>query len=410
MFKLNENEDLIYYHNKILSYIKQEKAKIPTYEQQCQKIALQCYYSFSLYGILDEDKQFIMNQIKNKDKILNKQLSYKEFKDNVKEIKKINGHIAFIQYQDSFYQINITYIIEQYKKIIQIPIKNSFMCKKRSDKNDELLDLIEQFTYTIKQMFPEPILNEIFKDLIEEYKKKKKNDNIFNENITITYCKLCNEPLSENICSDCGYVESELIITEPTSTYDDSTRINVHKEFTYLKRCHFRDTINQFQGKQNKYIPQKVYDDLYAFIDKEGLCDKTKSDTIEKYRKLKKSHIREFLKATNHSNHYEDIQLIYSKITGKDCPCISQYEKQLYEDFDALVDAFCVLLNEPGTIITRDNFLNSHYVLRQLLLKQKVKVPHEDLNYLKTPTRLREHDEIYQKCCCILNWNFIPMT
>jgi len=410
MIKLNENEDLIYYHNKIMSYIKQEKSKIPFYEQQCQNLAISCHSSFDLYGILSEDKQFVLNQIKYTDKSINKQLSYKEFKDNIKEIKKLNGHIAFIQYQDSFYQINITQIIEQYKKIIQTPIKNSFMGKKKSDKNDELLHLIEQFTYTIKQMFPETILNDIFKDLIDETKKKKKTENIFNQTLTTSFCKNCNEPISENICSECGYVENELVFDEPNSTYDDSTRINVHKEFTYLKRCHFRDTINQFQGKQNKYIPEKVYDDLYKFIEKEGLCDKKYDTSIERYKKLKKSHIREFLKATNHSNHYEDIQLIYSKITGKECPCISQYEKQLYEDFDALVDAFCVLLNKQETNITRDNFLNSHYVLRQLLLKQKVKVPHEDLNYLKTPTRLREHDEIYQKCCNILNWNFTSMA
>jgi hypothetical protein len=134
MFKLNENEDLIYYHNKIMTYIKQEKAKIPIYEQQCQNLALSCYSSFDLYGILQEDKQFVLNQIKSTDKILNKQLSYKEFKDNIKEIKKINGHIAFIQYQDSFYQINITQIIDQYKKIIQTPIKNSFMGKRNQIK------------------------------------------------------------------------------------------------------------------------------------------------------------------------------------------------------------------------------------------------------------------------------------
>ena len=46
----------------------------------------------------------------------------------------------------------------------------------------------------------------------------------------------------------------------------------------------------------------------------------------------------------------------------------------------------------------------------QLLLKQGITVPYEDLNYLKTPNRLREHDEIYKTCCNILNWNFMPMS
>jgi ribosomal protein L32 len=67
-------------------------------------------------------------------------------------------------------------------------------------------------------------------------KKKKKTENIFNQTLTTSFCKNCNEPISENICSECGYVENELVFDENNSTYDDSTRINVHKEFTYFNR------------------------------------------------------------------------------------------------------------------------------------------------------------------------------
>ena len=107
----------------------------------------------------------------------------------------------------------------------------------------------------------------------------------------------------------------------------------------------------------------------------------------------------------NYSKYYEDEQLIYSKITGKEKPDISQYESKLFEDFEKLVKVFQSLEN-----VSRKNFLNSHYVLRQLLLRQGVKVADNALNFLRTPQRLREHDEIYQRCCEILKWNFTPMS
>ena len=81
------------------------------------------------------------------------------------------------------------------------------------------------------------------------------------------------------------------------------------------------------------------------------------------------------------------------------------YEKQLYDDFDKLAKVFVTLDN-----VKRKNFLNNHYVLRQLLLRQGVKVKENELNTLKTASRIREHDEIYQRCCEKLGWNFVPMS
>ena len=130
------------------------------------------------------------------------------------------------------------------------------------------------------------------------------------------------------------------------------------------------------------------------------------TDRYKKYEKVTKQHIRTFLKEIEKSKYYEDTQLIFSQITGKPKPDISKYEKILYDDFDKLVKAFISL--KEGSC-ERKNFLNSHYVLRQLLLKQGVRVSHDDLNTLKTQSRLREHDEIYKKCCELLNWKFYPM-
>jgi hypothetical protein len=80
-------------------------------------------------------------------------------------------------------------------------------------------------------------------------------------------------------------------------------------------------------------------------------------------------------------------------------------EKNLFEDFNKLVDAFLQISCNTN----RKNFLNSQYVLKQLLRRYNYHVKDDDLCMLKTPARIREHDEIYEKCCELLNWNYQPL-
>ena len=50
------------------------------------------------------------------------------------------------------------------------------------------------------------------------------------------------------------------------SSYKDVERVNMATikitKYTYDRKIHFRDCINQFQGKQNATIDKKVYDKL----------------------------------------------------------------------------------------------------------------------------------------------------
>jgi len=218
------------------------------------------------------------------------------------------------------------------------------------------------------------------------------------------------------VCGECGMVYNSNF-TDNVTFYDYS-RVNMTQKYHYEKKCHFRDTINQYQGKQNKHIPQSVYDNLEKMLEMHGLLNKEDPESSQsgefishpnsglKYEKVTKQHIRTFLKEIEKSKYYEDTQLIFSQLTGKSKPDISKYEKELYDDFDKLVKVFVSI---KGISCYRKNFLNSHYVLRQLLLKQGIRVPYSDLNTLKTHSRLREHDEIYKQCCELLNWEFHPM-
>ena len=103
-------DNILYYHNKILTYIKHEINSFPSYINKLKELIISCYKSLDMYGILDEDKQFIeLNKEYYlqglKIKKLTKKKSYKEFKDNITNIKKIKEHIEFINNQNILYNI-----------------------------------------------------------------------------------------------------------------------------------------------------------------------------------------------------------------------------------------------------------------------------------------------------------------
>ena len=77
-------------------------------------------------------------------------------------------------------------------------------------------------------------------------------------------CINCNQEQFEYldnhiICNNCGLSINVLI---QNSSFKDSERINIIPKYTYNRKTHFKDCINQFQGKQQVNIKQKVYDDL----------------------------------------------------------------------------------------------------------------------------------------------------
>jgi hypothetical protein len=95
------------------------------------------------------------------------------------------------------------------------------------------------------------------------------------------------------LCKNCGNIYTEV---EDNINYNDYSRVNIVKRYHYEKKCHFHDTINQYQGKQNKYIPDSVYDDIKYMIRMHGLS----------LDKLTIAHVYLFLKETGNFKFYED--------------------------------------------------------------------------------------------------------
>ena len=369
--------DLLLLHSCVKRHLTDQFSQNKILEKNAKVLIAQLSSSSVPYGIKQDDLNKLIDWGYVQETVI-KNLPYNEYRQKLQII--LNSKQQILTFTAYYKVLNtvLDEIIEIYSKDLNKPIQKSFGSGVQVKTVDaELEELYETYYLALVKYLDNEILDQLIKQAItmsgkshvatkKEISKEEEDDNQIYEGIN----------------------------------YHDLTRVNINKKYKYEKWCHFRDTITQYQGLQRKLIPEIVISDVKRMIIDHGLYDENKEDP---YEKVTKAHIRLFLGETKHNKYYEDSQLIFSKITGKPCPNISKYEKQLYEDFDALVDAYASLK------LDRKNFLSNHYILNQLLRRQKYKVPNGDLNFLKTANRLKEHDEIYQKCCEILGWNFQPI-
>lgn len=310
------------------------------------------------------------------------------------ELNILETHMNDLNFKTTqhFYLMDSTQILERYKFILQQPMKISFMGK-INRKHPEKDDIIEKYL-------------KIARDYIDIDIKKL---NSKSDKITCTNCTNKKEfDIMDNIhiCLKCG--NQQEIMTN-ISSYKDIDRVNVSTKYTYDRRVHFRDCVNQFQGKQNSTIELKVYEDLEKQFELHGLLigDKIESKEI-RFSRIKRDHIYLFLKETEHTKHYEDAILIWHNMTGKATPDITHLEDKLLHDFDRMGDLYDRIFKKNKKI-KRANFINTQYVLFQLLKKHKYPCKKEDFNILKTADRKSFHDDICRELFQNLGWNFTSL-
>lgn len=162
----------------------------------------------------------------------------------------------------------------------------------------------------------------------------------------------------------------------------------------------------KIQGKQNSMIPQKIYDDLEKELYNHHLLQGTKDDPKEiRFANITKQHISMFMKVLSYTKHYENINLIHYNLTGKKPDNISYLESKLLIDFDILTDLYDKRYKNN---ISRKNFINTQYVLFQLLTRHKHPCKREDFTILKTVDRKKFHDDICKVLFEELGWNHTP--
>lgn len=346
-------------HNEILAQFKSLEKEIPKLKE-----TLECLQSLGYRNTLIEQQ---MNSLENTIKTIENKEDY------------------------YYYVLEVTSIIEEYKKELSKPIEVSFMGEQIKPNTSYKDELTERFM-NIAQKFTNRYHSNINSEVSME-------------------CDYCNEPMMEKVdginivCKSCGVQKD---IPNITFSYKDVNRINITSRYTYDRRIHFKDSINQFQGKQNSTIADDVFEKLKRQFERHGLVDKKYSTSDKRrYSKVTKDHIYMFLKENDDSNHYEDANLIYHKITGKPLHDISYLEEKLMEDFDKLSELYDeIYIKNKKT--TRKNFINTQYVLYQLLKRHNHPCDKNEFNFLKTTERKSYHDDIVSKLFSVLEFKFSP--
>ena len=351
------------------------------------------------YDILQLDekiKRLIQDEAKNIDKYKNrmeeitkllsdKSLPYRKKKEIEEEKKVLDTKIKDLETNNMFseYICISQKIISEYMQLLLVPVNISFFGKKKesSDVDEKKEDLLEKFLDIAKKYIP-----------IKTYKKeiKKKTSCECGNSSDFTY--------TENTitCEVCG-IETSIYTIQ--TNFKDIDRVNLSQKYKYSKRVYFRDTVNRYEGKQNKKIDKKVYDDTENWFVKHNLL--VAGETFhEKHSKITKDHLYMALSETGHNLHYEDINLLHNQFTGIPCPDISHVRNEIFEDFDKVMSVYETM------DVDRVNSLNSQYILYQLLRRRKVKVNVNDFGMLKTRERLLEYDEIFKQIAASLEFTF----
>lgn len=353
---------------------------------------------------IDEDQENIDEIIERKNKLdrkLKRTKSYRDRQEIIKKIDTMDTYIRDIQtdFHRSMYISRTIHIIQEYKNLLEKVVEKDFVSGITKNSDDAEVDkykkecLVSDYIKIAKEYIDIPPIQ----------LKVKKIDNT---------CSCCGstDDLIENteystVCHNCG---NEMILIRNKPTYKDIDRVNITTKYKYDRISHFRDIMNKYQAKQTNTIPENVFDYINTQLASHGiLIDST--DFAIKYSKVKKSHISMFLKEGGFSEHYDDCIYIYCAITHTKPPDITHIESNVMEDFKLLITTYNLIKNTDSMNVgnkKRKNFLNSQYILYQLLRRHKYKCKKEDFNILKTRDRRMEHDEVYMKLCEKLKWTF----
>lgn len=349
------------------------------------------YINNKIIKNFDDEKEKIV-EYKNKLKEIQESLKLSNLRTNIKQTlirteKELNDYIKDIQLDNSknFYIIETVDLIEKYKEILNKPVKISFLG--RTNKNNKE---------------KQKIINKYI-EIANKYVNLKINIEKNNKNV----CKNCNnkefdiEDGNIYICCNCS---AQQFVLKNISSYKDIDRINISSKYTYDRAIHFRDCINQYQGKQNSTVNPKVYQDLEKEFDLHHLLKGDENTPkSERFKNITKEHINIFLKELGYSKHYENVNLIHYNITGIKPDDIGHLEDKLLEDFAVLTDMYDKMYKH---IIDRKNFINTQFILYALLNKHKHPCKKEDFTILKTIDRLNFHNEITNQLFQALGWSY----
>jgi hypothetical protein len=164
--------------------------------------------------------------------------------------------------------------------------------------------------------------------------------------------------------------------------------------FAYQRKNHFNEILNQVQGRETTKLPEALFDDIREELKKDRL-------PVEKLTSVK---LKQYMKKLGYSKYHEHNHYIINHL--KNLP-----PSVLPREIEQKVKVMFAQIQEPFKMFCppdRVNFLSYTYVLYKMfeLLELDEYLPWFSL--LKSKTKLKKQDEIWEKICEYLRWEFIP--
>ena len=240
------------------------------------------------------------------------------------------------------------------------------------------------------------------KDTIyEKYMKliDKNYININNDNVDIfDSCPKCsvemllNNNTGQLICPICGIMENIIVDSDKPSFKEPPKEMT---SFCYKRINHLNEFLAQFQAKETTDIPEDVYNEILMEIKKERITNMVKI-TPDKMRIL--------LKKIKKNDYYEHIPYIINQLNGLPAPVIApEIEEIIRGMFKAIQIPF-----EKYCPFKRKNFLSYSYVLHKFCELLELDHLLECFPLHKDFDKIMENDNIWEKICKHLNWEYIP--
>lgn len=338
-------------HECLLNQLESEQTKLPEFKSKLNKI---------------QSKIVKINKKKNKTE-----------KDRVEQYS--------LERQEEFLKAKINNLNENQESIDYCLNAMPFLYKYYDSGNDaNKADIYEEFLHSVnpKELSNIPMAGGVHKK--------------------INWCNQCNREKvfdsSEGIivCHGCGITE-HAIVEDPKQSYSDGhIAMTDSNYFSYKKITHFKECIEQCQGRERTVIPKEVFTNLLEKIKKERISDPSK---------LTQKKIKEYLRDLGYNKFYEHSSYILAKLNGNSNMTIPpEIGTRLETMFKAVHGAF---KNVRPT--DRKNFPSYSYVLHkciELIGTCDYLLPNFVL--LKSDNKLRNIDRIWEQICKELNWQFIP--
>ena len=189
---------------------------------------------------------------------------------------------------------------------------------------------------------------------------------------------------SAYICPFCG--DSEIIIL------DEDRQIKDYSPYRRLN--HFREWLNQFQAKQSPDIPEQVFIDIVRELNKNRIIDLSI---------LNKKNMKAILKKLGYNIYYEHVAYIINKLNNLPPPKITRDMEKLFISMFFQIQDPWEQYKQPE----RKNFLSYSYVLNKFCELLELDHLLDCFPLHKDPDKIMENDQIWEKICKQLNWEYI---